>query len=193
MEPRRRHFASVVRVASQCRGGKVPLSGQASISLSMAFEPSATIHVGGKVPIPCQFAATDNNDNAHLPGAIPQFFDLPASLLEAVRLPMVACTVSYAYSNGYVVDLCSCLSDSNCLRGSLGKSKCIQVIWRGIFPKLSWPECSSVTFHYEKLDEFIGRWAEWERCVTIGSVVRNDVMEGADGGRCPPLFVGWGE
>ena len=97
MEPRRRHFASVVRVASQCRGGKVPLSGQASISLSMAFEPSATIQVGGKVPIPCQFAATDNNDNAHLPGAIPHLLDLPASLLEAVRLPMVACQVSYAY------------------------------------------------------------------------------------------------
>ena len=128
----------------------------------------------------------------HLPGAIPHLFDLPASLLEAVRLPMVAYQVPYGYSNEYVVALCSSLSDSNCLPGSLGKSKCIQVIWRGIFPKLSWPECSSVTFHYEKLDESIGCWAELDRYVTIGSVVRNDVMEAADGGVVPPLFCGIG-
>ena len=109
---------------------------------------------------------------------------------------LVQVQVSYGYSNGYVVALCSYQYDSNCLRGSLSKSKCIQVIWRGIFPKLSWPECSSVTFHYEKLDESIGCWAELDRYVTIESVVRNDVMEGADGGRCPPIVLwdwgGWG-
>ena len=49
------------------------------------------------------------------------------------------------------------------------------------------------TFQYEMLDEFIGCWAEGDRCVTMKSVVRNDVIEGAVGGRCPPLFVGWGE
>lgn len=80
----------------------------------------------------------------------------------------------------------------NCLRGSVGK-QVYQSHTKRHIPNLSWSEYASVTFHYEKLDEFIGCWAEGDRCVTMESVVRNDVIEGADGGRCPPLFVGWGE
>ena len=69
-------------------------------------------------------------------------------------------------------------------RGSLGKQVYSSHTKRHI-PNLSWSESGSVTFHYEMLDIFIGCWAEGDRCVTMESVVRNDVMEGAVGGVVP--------
>lgn len=97
---------------------------------------------------------------------------------------MVACTVSYAYSTDMLL-----LDDPVCLVplfpwlsgiASVSKSHPERQI-----PNLSWSESGSVTFHYEKLDEFIGCWAEGDRCVTMEGVVKNDVMEEAVGGVVP--------
>ena len=160
------HFLGGQRLPVPASAGdaKVPLSGQASISLSMAFEPSATIselRLGGKCQFRRQFAATDNNDNAPPAGSYPASLRSTSLILEAVRLPMVACQVSYEYSNGYVVALFSSLSDSTVCLALWVKASVSKSYGEGYSPNCLGQSCSSVTFHMKSLTNPLGAGQNW--------------------------------